>query len=168
VDTGIIRGSIAGNYKNYADYNQTVNPTALPGQTKPDAVAMGQKAKEASGAQECQTCKNRRYQDASNDPGVSMKAPTKLTPSQAASAVASHEGEHYNRENSKAEREGREVVSNNIRIFTSICPECGKPYVSGGETTTVTKGKSEQEEFADKFFNKNVGVNLPKQVDVKL
>ena len=39
---------------------------------------------------ECQTCKNRKYQDGSNDPSVSFKTPTKLSPDKAAYAVRSH------------------------------------------------------------------------------
>ena len=58
---------------------------------------------------ECYTCANRRYQDVSDDPGVSFQAPTRLTPGQAAMAVPNHEREHYIREESKARREGREV-----------------------------------------------------------
>lgn len=32
------------------------------------------------GLEECQTCKNRKYQDGSNDPGVSFKAATHVAP----------------------------------------------------------------------------------------
>jgi hypothetical protein len=117
----------------------------------------GVRKKETQGPEECQTCKNRRYQDGSDDPGVSFKAPTKISPNQASSAVMSHEREHYNRENAKAEAEGREVVTNNIRIFTAVCPECGKVYVSGGETRTVTRAKEENASFAKDFFDKNLG-----------
>jgi Zn-finger nucleic acid-binding protein len=123
---------------------------------KPDGI----KTDKAIGSYECQTCKNRRYQDGSNDPGVSFKAPTKLTPGQAATAVYSHEREHYTREEAKAESEGREVVSNSIRIFTDVCPECGRTYVSGGETTTVTRKKQERAPFAKDFFERTVGKNL--------
>ncbi len=28
---------------------------------------------------------------------------------------------------------------NSIRITSAVCPDCGKAYVSGGETTTVTR-----------------------------
>ncbi len=94
---------------------------------------------------ECETCKNRRYQDVSNDPGVSFKSPTKVSPSQAASAVMSHEREHAGREASKASSEGKEATST-IRIFTSVCPECGKTYVSGGETRTTVTTKSKKEQ----------------------
>ena len=43
---------------------------------------------------ECQTCKNRKYQDGSDDPGVSFKTATNVAPEQAASAVRGHEQEH--------------------------------------------------------------------------
>lgn len=92
----------------------------------------------------CQTCENRRYQDGSDDPGVSYKTATKISPEQAASAVKGHEMEHVYRNRAKAEREDRKVVSQSVTIHTGICPECGKPYVSGGETRTVTKAKPER------------------------
>ncbi len=92
---------------------------------------------------ECQTCKNRKYKDGSNDPGVSFKTATRVSPEKAAAAVRSHEMEHVTRERAKAEREGREVVSQNVTYRTGICPECGRTYVSGGTTTTVTKGQVE-------------------------
>lgn len=92
---------------------------------------------------ECQTCKNRKYQDGSNDPGVSFKSATKISPEAAASAVRGHEMEHVYRNRAKAAREGREVVSQSVTIKTGICPECGKPFVAGGETKTVTRAKNE-------------------------
>jgi len=88
---------------------------------------------------ECQTCKNRKYQDGSNDPGVSFKTATKLSPEEAAVAVRSHENEHVVRNQAKAEREDRKVVSQSVVLHTAICPECGDPYISGGTTRTVTK-----------------------------
>lgn len=92
---------------------------------------------------ECQTCKNRKYQDGSDDPGVSFKTASKIAPEAAASAVRGHEMEHVYRNRAKADREGREVVSQSVRLKTGICPECGKPYIAGGETRTVTKTKNE-------------------------
>ncbi len=103
---------------------------------------------------ECKTCENRRYQDGSDDMGVSFQTPTKLNPSEAAARVKSHEMEHVGRNQAKAEREGREVVSQSVTINTAICPECGKVYVSGGLTRTVTRG-------ADDRFN--VGMSDPSQ-----
>ena len=97
------------------------------------------KAEEDNG--ECQTCKNRKYRDESDDPGVSFKSASKVDKGAAGAAVRSHEQEHVVRERAKAEREGREVVSQNVVIKTAICPECGSSYVAGGETTTVTRIK---------------------------
>lgn len=87
---------------------------------------------------ECKTCEQRKYQDGSDDPGVSFKTAAHISPEQAAAAVRGHEMEHVVREQSKAEREDREVISQSVSIHTAICPECGKAYVSGGTTRTVT------------------------------
>lgn len=91
---------------------------------------------------ECQTCKRRKYQDISNDPSVSFKAPTHISPEASASAVSAHEYEHVSHESAKAKQEGKEVVSQSVQIQTAICPECGRVYVAGGKTTTVTKEKA--------------------------
>lgn len=97
------------------------------------------KDKEDNG--ECQTCKNRKYQDESDDPGVSFKSASKIAKGAVGAAVRGHEQEHVVRERAKAERGGREVVSQSVVIKTAICPECGESYVAGGETTTVTRAK---------------------------
>ena len=87
---------------------------------------------------ECQTCKERKYQDGSDDAGVSYKTPTRIAPEQAATAVRGHEMEHVVRERAAAVREDRQVVSQSVTIHTAICPECGTVYVSGGTTRTTT------------------------------
>lgn len=87
----------------------------------------------------CQTCQSRTYQDVSDDPGVSFQTPTNVSPEASASAVSGHEGEHVSRERSKASNEGREVVSQTVTMSGGICQECGKAYVAGGETRTVTR-----------------------------
>lgn len=98
---------------------------------------------------ECQTCKNRKYQDGSDDSGVSFQTPTRVDPKSAGTAVRSHEQEHVSRNRSKAEREGKEIVSQSVTIHTNICPECGRVYVSGGTTRTTTKNASES--LAEKY-----------------
>ncbi|WP_300688501.1 hypothetical protein [uncultured Oscillibacter sp.] len=125
----------------------------LPGQEKQDAedekaldgkTAQGaESAQEALEAGECETCESRKYQDGSDDMGVSFQTPTNIKPEQAASAVRGHEMEHVYREQAKAGREGRKVVSQNVTMHTEICPECGKSYVSGGTTRTVTKADTD-------------------------
>lgn len=116
-----------------------------------DAARQGQtlKLSESKSAQEvmeegeCQTCKRRKYQDGSDDPGVSFKTPTNIAPEQAAAAVRGHENEHVVREQAKAAREDRKVVSQSVTLHTDICPECGKVYISGGTTRTVTAADSD-------------------------
>lgn len=99
-----------------------------------------------TGQIECQTCKARCYQDGSNDPGVSFKAPAHVSPQSAAAVVLAHEQEHVSHEQANAANEGRRVVSQTVRLFTAVCPECGRVYVSGGETRTVTAADSAGQE----------------------
>jgi hypothetical protein len=91
------------------------------------------------GAVECQTCKSRRYKDDSNDSSVSFQTATRIAPGAEESAVRAHEQEHVSHEQTKAKESGGEVVSQNVSIHYQICPECGRMYVSGGTTTTVTR-----------------------------
>ena len=95
----------------------------------------------------CQTCEKRKYQDGSDDPGVSFKMPTTISADQAESAVRGHEMEHVVRERARAEREGRKVVDQSVSIHTAICPECGRVYVSGGTTRTVTMNDTDDSQM---------------------
>ena len=96
-----------------------------------------------TGKEECQTCENRQYKDGSDDPGVSFKTAGKIPTGSVAATVRGHEQEHVVRERAKASRENKNVISQTVRLKSDICPECGKSYVSGGETVTVTKSKPE-------------------------
>lgn len=107
-------------------------------------VEQAKSAQEVMEEGQCQTCKERKYQDGSNDPGVSFKTPTNIAPEQAASAVRGHEQEHVVREQAKAQRENREIVSQSVTYHTAICPECGKVYISGGTTRTSSRAVEEQ------------------------
>ena len=116
----------------------------LPGQEEAGEAALGaESAQDALKQGECETCEKRKYQDGSDDMGVSYQTPTNIKPEQAASAVRGHEMEHVYREQAKADREGRKVVSQSVTMHTGICPECGKSYVSGGTTRTVTKADTD-------------------------
>lgn len=100
-------------------------------------------AQKAAEEGRCQTCEERKYQDGSDDMGVSYQTPTRISPESAASAVRGHEREHVFREQARAQRENRRVVSQSVALHTSICPECGKVYISGGTTTTTTAAAKE-------------------------
>jgi hypothetical protein len=108
------------------------------------ASAVAQRSSDArkageSGAIECQTCKNREYRDVSNDSSVSFQTATRVDPAAAESKVRAHEQEHVSHEQIRAKESGGEVVSQNVAIHYQICPECGKTYVAGGTTTTMTR-----------------------------
>lgn len=90
---------------------------------------------------ECKTCSERVYKDESHDGGVSFQAASNISMSNSGVAVASHENEHYTRENARAKEDGKVVLKNDVKIFYSKCPECGRMYASGGETETVIASK---------------------------
>lgn len=103
------------------------------------------------GALRCATCDSRRYQDGSDDNGVSFQSPTHISPQASVGAVRSHENEHVRREGAKAKDEDRRVVSQSVAIHMDTCPECGRAYASGGLTKTVTKAETQKDD--DVFMN---------------
>ena len=60
----------------------------------------------------------------SDDMGVSYQTPTRIDPDMAASAVRGHEMEHVVREQAKAQREDRKVVSQRSEE-RRVGKECG-------------------------------------------
>lgn len=119
--------------------------TGFPGQE--EAVAKGSGVGQEYDDGKCETCEKRKYQDGSNDMGVSFKTPTHVAPEAAASAVRSHEQEHVSREQAKAKREDRHVVSQSVTLHTSVCPECGRVYISGGVTRTTTAANKPKQDY---------------------
>lgn len=95
---------------------------------------------------ECETCKNRKYQDGS-DEMVSFKSPTHISPESASAAVRSHEQEHVSNAYSKAAQNNGKVLQASVSIHTSVCPECGRSYVSGGTTRTQIKYYNEENPY---------------------
>lgn len=117
-----------------AQQQSTLSPTSTgtPNVTKNQTI----------GTEGCQTCKARTYKDQSSDASVSFQTPTHVSPEMAASAVAAHEQEHVQNNAQQAQREGMKATSF-VQIRTSICPECGRIYVSGGTTTTYYSEKQQ-------------------------
>ncbi|MDE6579452.1 MAG: hypothetical protein K2K41_02850 [Ruminiclostridium sp.] len=93
---------------------------------------------------QCEKCRSRRYQDGSNDSRVSFQMPTVMDPVKARSRVMSHEMEHVRSEQHKAKQENKVVVSQSVRIMNDRCEECGRNYVKGGFTRTITRPKLEE------------------------
>lgn len=99
-------------------------------------------AARASSPNECQTCKDRKYMDGSNE-NVSYKSASHISPQASGAAVRAHEGEHVANAYDKASQNGGKVVSASVSIHTSVCPECGRTYVSGGTTNTMIRYSDE-------------------------
>lgn len=96
---------------------------------------------------DCETCKNRRYQDESGDNNVSFKSPSRISPDAAASKVRAHENQHVSNAYKKAAKNNGKVVNASVSIKTAICPECGKTYVAGGLTKTQIKYNNEDNPY---------------------
>ena len=144
-------------YGNYGDTADTSTIIKNPGASTEKVP--GRKSSPA----ECDTCKNRKYQDGS-DEMVSFKAAAHISPNAAASAVRSHEQEHVSNAYKKAAMNNGKVMSATVSIHTSVCPECGRSYVSGGETTTQIMYYNEENPYQqDKKATdgiKYIGMNI--------
>ena len=122
------------------------------------------KAGKQSSPAECQTCRDRKYQDGS-DEDVSFKAASHIDPNAAASRVRSHEQEHVRNAYKDAAENNGKVLSCNVSLKTSVCPECGRTYVSGGTTATQIKYYNEENPYQKEMkssdaVNKYRGMNL--------
>ena len=143
--------SISGYGYGYSNTYQSYNPQNDPrgekvsdphhktGQSEDDAVKRGHR----SSPSECQTCKNRKYQDGSDEGDVSFKAPGHISPQASAGTVRAHELQHVSYAYEKAAKGDGEVRSVSVTLKTAVCPECGTTYVSGGETRTSIAYKKE-------------------------
>ncbi len=96
---------------------------------------------------ECQTCKERKYQDGS-DEMVSFKSAQHISPTEAGNRVRAHEQEHVVNAYEKAEEKGGKVLQASVSIHTAICPECGRTYVSGGVTNTKIQYPNEDNPYS--------------------
>lgn len=104
------------------------------------------KAGRKSSPEECQTCKERKYQDGS-DENVSFKSAAHVSPEAAGARVRAHEQEHVSNAYSKAAENGGKVIRASVSIHTAVCPECGRTYVSGGTTNTMIKYPNEENPY---------------------
>lgn len=107
---------------------------------------------------ECQTCKNRKYQDGSNESNVSFQTAQHVSPEAAGAAVRAHEGQHVSNAYKKAAMDGGKVMQASVAIHTAVCPECGRVYVSGGTTTTKIKYSNEENPYIKNMKNQDKGL----------
>lgn len=141
---GAISGTAPTYYNDYSvnaiDGNDENKPIENPGESTEKSP--GRKSSPA----ECETCKNRKYQDGS-DEMVSFKSAAHIDPSASAAAVMGHEQEHVSNAYKKAALNNGEVMQASVTLKTAICPECGRSYVSGGETATQIKYYNEENPY---------------------
>ena len=157
-------GNLSGMYPNYALYANTnpINPSARATGSDTDLTAVDslgkkeahstdpdkiKKAGKRSSPEECETCANRKYQDGSDEGNVSFKTASHVSPESAGARVRAHEGEHVSNAYKKAAQKNGKVVNASVSIHTSVCPECGRSYVSGGTTSTQIKYYNEENPY---------------------
>lgn len=113
---------------------------------------------------ECQTCKNRKYVDGSNEGDVSFKTPGHISPEQSAAKVMAHEQEHVANAVAEGNKPNKQLVSATVSLHTAVCPECGRVYVSGGVTHTVISSTEPANPYAklQQDMNRNMlaGMNF--------
>lgn len=128
-------------------YTLDLSPAALSQRSPADLRDL-----KRTGRITCETCAARTYQDGSDDPGVSFKAPGHIAPGSSAAVVAAHEQEHVAHEQANARSEDRKVVAQSVQLYSSVCPECGRTYVAGGRTftQTATDNTAKQSEKTEK------------------
>ncbi|MFW5650266.1 MAG: hypothetical protein ACOCNC_02620 [Acetivibrio ethanolgignens] len=122
-----MRGQVTGLYPQY-----NVNPISPIGKTEgTDAVEKSEKKGE------CQTCKNRKYVDGSNEGNVSFKTPGHISPEASGAVVMAHEKEHVANAVNEGNKANKELISATVSLQMAVCPECGRAYVAGGTTRTT-------------------------------
>ena len=152
-------GAEAASSTGAANDAQKADVVRNPGEST--RVAPGRRSSPA----ECQTCKERKYQDGS-DENVSFKSAQHISPEAAGARVRAHEQEHVSNAYSKAQQNGGKVINASVAIHTAICPECGRTYVSGGTTTTQIKYNNEKNPYQqNKKANDAMGL-LGQNVDL--
>ncbi len=136
-DTGA-QGAVGAVGVQAAGAAEDTKPVVNPGESQ--QVKPGKRVSPA----ECQTCKERKYQDGS-DEMVSFKTAQHISPTEAGTKGRAHEQEHVANAYEKAAKDGGKVLQASVSIHTAICPECGRTYISGGETNTKIEYSHEEE-----------------------
>lgn len=136
----MIIGAISNSY--IYPINNYINTTPIKNMSEDETDKIGR----TSSPEQCETCQNRKYQDGSNE-NVSFKSATHISPNAAGSAVRAHEGEHVSNAYTKATQNNGKVVNASVSIHTSVCPECGRTYVSGGTTNTMIQYSNEENPY---------------------
>lgn len=134
-------GLLNNSYSSYPANENTTKFIRNPGES--EVKQAGRKSSPA----ECETCKNRKYQDGSDEDNVSFKTAAHIDPSVSAARVRGHEQEHVRNAHKKAASGNAKLVSASVTLKNAICPECGRSYVAGGTTATQIKYYNEKNPY---------------------
>ena len=158
--------SLTGNY-GYA-YSTGAVSSAQPEEKgmvvnpgKSDVEKPGRKSSPA----ECETCKNRKYQDGSNEM-VSFKAASHISPQASSSRVRAHEQEHVTNAYNKAAQNNGKVLSATVSLRTAVCPECGTVYTAGGTTTTKISYRDESNPYQQNKKSADAAMLIGRNLDL--
>ena len=128
---------------------------------KSDVEKPGRKSSPA----ECETCKNRKYQDGS-DEMVSFKSASHISPQASASRVRAHEQEHVTNAYNKAAQNNGKVLSATVSLRTAVCPECGTVYTAGGTTTTKISYRDESNPYQQNKKSADAAMLIGRNLDL--
>lgn len=155
--------SLTGNY-GYA-YSTGAVSSAQPEEKgmvvnpgKSDVEKPGRKSSPA----ECETCKNRKYQDGSNEM-VSFKSASHISPQASSSRVRAHEQEHVTNAYNKAAQNNGKVLSATVSLRTAVCPECGTVY---GTTTTKISYRDESNPYQQNKKSADAAMLIGRNLDL--
>lgn len=143
----------------YPENNDTHKPIKNPSES--NRKTAGRKSSPA----ECETCNSRKYRDGS-DENVSFKTAQHISPESSASRVRAHEQEHVNNAYTTAAKNNGRVLYANVAIQTSICPECGRSYVSGGTTSTQIKYYNEENPYQKQLKQTDAAKHKGRMIDI--
>ena len=128
---------------------------------KSDVEKPGRKSSPA----ECETCKNRKYQDGSNEM-VSFKSASHISPQASSSRVRAHEQEHVTNAYNKAAQNNGKVFSATVSLRTAVCPECGTVYTAGGTTTTKISYRDESNPYQQNKKSADAAMLIGRNLDL--
>ena len=128
---------------------------------KSDVEKPGRKSSPA----ECETCKNRKYQDGSNEM-VSFKSASHISPQASSSRVRAHEQEHVTNAYNKAAQNNGKVLSATVSLRTAVCPECGTVYTAGGTTTTKISYRDESNPYQQNKKSADAAMLIGRNLDL--
>ena len=147
--------SLTGNY-GYA-YSTGAVSSAQPEEKgmvvnpgKSDVEKPGRKSSPA----ECETCKNRKYQDGSNEM-VSFKSASHISPQASSSRVRAHEQEHVTNAYNKAAQNNGKVLSATVSLRTA-----------GGTTTTKISYRDESNPYQQNKKSADAAMLIGRNLDL--